>query len=90
MGRSLARGAFILVAVVVCPLLAWDLAVGATNRGYGATGFFVLLLGIPLAGALLAAVVLRRRPREATFGAVGAVVATIVFVVALVFLWLSR
>jgi len=89
MGRYVARGVYIFVAAVVCPLLAWDLAVGAANRGYGAKGFFALLLGIPVGGALLSAVLLRRRPREATFGAVGALAATIALVVALVFVWLS-
>jgi hypothetical protein len=89
MRRYVERGVYILLAAVVCPLVAWDLAVGATNRGYGAKGFFALLLGIPIGGALLAAALLRRRRREAAFGAIGAVAATAALVVTLVFVGLS-
>src|SRR5919201_5349157 len=87
--RHVVRGVYIFVAVVVCPLLAWNLAVAATNRGFGWGGFFILLLGVPLIGAVLAAVLLRRRRREATFGAIGAVAATFVLFVVLVFVTLS-
>jgi len=87
--RHVVRGVYIVVVVVVCPLLAWDLAVDATNRGFGWRGFFILLLGLPVVGAVLAAVVLRRRRREATFGAIGAVLATFVLVVVLIFVTLS-
>jgi len=87
--RYLVRGSYVLFAVVVCPLLAWNLAVGATNRGYGARGFFLVLFGLPVVAALLGAVLLRRRGREATVGAVGAVSATVVLVVVLVFVTLS-
>ncbi len=89
MTRHVVRGVYIVVVVVVCPLLAWDLAVDATNRGFGWRGFFILLLGLPVVGAVLAAVVLRRRRREATFGAIGAVLATFVLVVVLIFVTLS-
>jgi hypothetical protein len=87
--RHVVRGVYIFVAFVVCPLLAWDLAVAATNRGFGWRGFFILLLGLPVIGAVLAAILLRRKPREATFGAIGAVAATFVLVVVLVFVALS-
>jgi hypothetical protein len=83
------RGLYIFVAVVVSPLIAWNLAVDATNRGFGLRGFLILLLGLPIGGALIAAVVLRRRPREATFGVIGAVTATLVLAVTLVFVTLS-
>ena len=89
MSRHIARGVYVFLVVVVCPLLAWNLAVGATNRGYGAGGFFALLLGVPLVGALTSAFVLRRRQREAAFGAAGAVAATFALVAVLVFVWLS-
>ena len=89
MTRHVVRGVYVVVAVVVCPLLAWNLAVEATNRGFGWRGFFILLLGLPVVGAVLAAVVLRRRRREATFGAIGAVLATFVLVVVLIFVTLS-
>ena len=89
MTRHVVRGVYIVVVVVVCPLLAWDLAVDATNRGFGWRGFVILLLGLPVVGAVLAAVVLRRRRREATFGAIGAVLATFVLVVVLIFVTLS-
>jgi hypothetical protein len=87
--RHLVRGFYIFVAVVVCPLLAWNLAVDATNRGFGWRGFFTALLGLPVLGALLAASLLRRRRREAAFGAIGALTATLVLVVVLVFVTLS-
>ena len=89
MTRYLGRGVYIILAVVVCPLLAWDLAVDATNRGFGWRGFVILLLGLPVVGAVLAAVLLRRRRREATFGVIGAVLATFVLVVVLTFVTLS-
>ena len=87
--RHVVRGVYIVIALVVCPLLAWDLAVDATNRGFGWRGFLILLLGLPVIGAVLAAVLLRRRRREATFGAIGAIIATLVLVVILVFVTLS-
>jgi cytochrome bd-type quinol oxidase subunit 2 len=87
--RYVARGVYLVFAVVVCPLLAWNLAVDATNRGFGWRGFFILLLGLPVIGAVLAAVLLRRRRREATFGAIAAVLATFVLVVVLIFVTLS-
>jgi hypothetical protein len=89
MSRYVARGVYALLAVVVCPLVAWHLAVDATDRGYGARGFFVALVGLPIVGALLGAALLRRRPREATFGIAGAVVATLALVVVLVLVTLS-
>jgi hypothetical protein len=89
MSSNIARALYVFLVAVVCPLLAWNLAVGATNRGYGAGAFFALLLGVPLAGALASAFVLRRRGREAAFGAAGAVVATLALVAVLVFVWLS-
>ena len=87
--RHVVRGVYIVIALVVCPLLAWDLAVDATNRGFGWRGFLILLLGLPVIGAVLAAVLLRRRRREATFGAIGAIIATLVLVVILIFVTLS-
>jgi hypothetical protein len=89
MNRHVVRGVYILVSVVVCPLLAWNLAVDASNRGFGWRGFLILLLGVPIIGAMLAAVVFRRKRREATLGAISGVTATFVLVVVLVFLTLS-
>ncbi len=89
MRRNVIRGVYILVAVVVCPLLAWNLAVEATNRGFGWRGFVTLLLAVPVIGAVLAAVALHRRRREATIGAIGAVIATVMLFVALLFVSLS-
>ena len=90
MSRYVFRGIYIFVAVVACPLLAWHLAVDATNRGLGSRAFFAVLLGLPVGGALVAALLLRRGRREATFGAVGAVAAMFALVVVLVFVTLSR
>jgi len=87
--RHVLRGVYIFVAVVVCPLVAWDLAVDATNRGFGWRGFVILLLGLPVVGAVVAAVLLRRRRRETVFGAIGAVTVTFVLVVVLIFVTLS-
>ena len=89
MSRSVVRGVYVVVAIVVCPLVGWNLAVDATNRGFGWRGFVVVLLAVPVAGAFLAAALLRRKRREATFGAVGAAVATVVLVVVLIFVTLS-
>jgi hypothetical protein len=89
MSRYVVRGVYILVVVVMCPLLAWHLAVDATNHGFGSRGLFIMLLGLPVIGALLAATVLRRRRREATFGVTGAVTATLALFVVLVFVTLS-
>ena len=89
MSRYVARVVYVFAAIVVCPLIAWNLAVGATNHGLGWRGFLVALLGLPIVGASLAALLLRRRRREAAFGAAGALVATLALVVALVFVTLS-
>ena len=89
MSRYVVRGVYLFVAVVVCPLLAWHLAVDATNHGFGSRGFFIMLLGVPVIGALLAATLLRRGRREARFGAVGAITATLALFVVLVFATLS-
>jgi hypothetical protein len=87
--QRILRGVYIVVAVVVCPLLAWNLAVEATNRGFGWRGFVIPLLAVPLVGAVLVAVALRRRRREAAFGAAGALLATLTLVVVLVLVTLS-
>jgi hypothetical protein len=73
----------------VCPLIAWNLAVEAADRGFGWRGFFILLVTLPVGGAVLAAVVLRRNRPEGTFGAVGALAGTVLLFVALVFVTLS-
>jgi hypothetical protein len=52
---QIVRGVYIVFAVVVCPLLAWNLAVEATNRGLGWRGCVILLFGVPVIGAVLAA-----------------------------------
>ncbi len=88
--RHVVRGVYVVVAVVVCPLLAWNLAVAAADHGFGGRGFFLVLLAVPVTGAGLAAALLRRRGREATFGAIGALTATLLLVVALVFVALSH
>jgi len=87
--RHILRGVHLVVVVVVCPLLAWNLAVEATNRGFGWRGFVALLLTVPVIGAVLAAAALRRRRRDATLGAVGAVMATFMLLFALIFVTLS-
>jgi cytochrome bd-type quinol oxidase subunit 2 len=89
MARNAARAAYVFAAVVVCPLAAWSLAVGTANDGSGWREFLLVLFGLPIVGALLAAALLRRRRREAALGAAGAVAATFVLVVALVFVTLS-
>ncbi len=89
MTRHIVRGVYVAVVVLVCPLLAWNLAVAATNRGFGWRGFVTLLLAVPAIGAVLAAAALRRRRREATLGAIGAVTATFMLFVALIFVTLS-
>ena len=83
--RHAVRGVYVVVAIVICPLLAWNLAVGAANRGFGWRGFFAVLLAVPTVGAILAAGLLGRKRREAAFGAVGAVAATVVLVIVLFF-----
>jgi cytochrome bd-type quinol oxidase subunit 2 len=87
--RHVGRGVYVVVAVVACPLVAWNLAVEATNRGFGWRGFVTLLLAVPVIGAVLAAAALRRKRREATLGAIGAVIATFMLFVALIFATLS-
>jgi hypothetical protein len=89
MTQRIVRGVYIVFAVVVCPLLAWNLAVEATNRGFGWRGFVILLLTVPVIGVALVAAVLRRRRREAAFGAAGALLATFLLVLVLVFVTLS-
>jgi hypothetical protein len=89
MSRHAVRALYVVLVVVVLPLVAWNLAVGAANHGSGGGAFFAVLLGLPVAGALLAAALLRRRGREAALGIVGAVAATLVLVVVLVFIALS-
>jgi hypothetical protein len=84
--RHLLRGFYIFAAAVVCPLLAVNLAIDSTRHGFGWRGFFAVLLGVPLLGAALAAALLRRRRGEATIGAFGAVVATVVLAVVLFFM----
>ncbi|HUJ55291.1 MAG TPA: hypothetical protein VLW49_04815 [Gaiellaceae bacterium] len=89
MARNVVRAAYVFAAVVVCPLAAWNLAVGSANHGFGWRGFLVVLFGLPIVGALLAAALLRRRRSEAALAAVGAVVATFVLLVALALVTLS-
>ena len=83
--RHVVRGVYIVVAVVACPLLAWNLAVGAANRGFGWRGFFAVLVAVPIVGAVLAAGLLGRRGREATSGVIAAVTATLLLVIVLFF-----
>jgi hypothetical protein len=89
MSRHLVRSVYVLAAGVVWPLIAWHAAVDATNHGHGARGFFALLLGIPVCGAVVAAMLLRRSRREATFGAAAALAATGALVGVLVLVTLS-
>jgi len=81
--RYAVRGVYVVAAVVLCPLLAWNLAVGAADRGFGWRGFFGALLAVPVVGAVVAAWLLGRRGREAAFGAIGAVTATLLLVIVL-------
>jgi hypothetical protein len=74
------RGLYIAVVVVVCPLLAYRLAVGAADRGLGWTGFLAALFGVPAAAALVAGCLFRLRGRGAAAGAIGAVATTFVLV----------
>jgi ABC-type sugar transport system permease subunit len=88
--RHVVRGVYTVVAVVVCPLLAWNLAVATANHGFGWRGFLLVLLAVPVIGAVLTATLLRRRGREATFGAIGALPSTLLLVILLPFVTLSH
>lgn len=89
MTRLVGRALYVIVAVVVCPLVTWNLAVAAADRGVGWPGFIALLLAVPCGGSVLAAALLRRSRSEARLGAIGAATATFVLVAALVFVTLS-
>lgn len=89
MGARLARAGFVLVAIVVVPLVAYRLAVAATNHGFGWKGFVAILLGAPVAAAATLGVALRLGRRDVAAGVTGAVAATIVLVVVVVFVTLD-
>ena len=44
MSRHVVNGLYVFAAAVVCPLLAWNLAVAGADHGYGWGGFFIVLL----------------------------------------------
>jgi hypothetical protein len=77
---------YVFVVLVVCPLVALNLAVTGVHHGFGWLGFFIVLLGVPVVGVVLGSVLLRRSSHAATLGATGAVAATILLFIALFFL----
>ena len=88
-GRRLARAVYVVTAFVVCPLVAYWVAVAGIRYGLDGRGFLLVLLGLPAVLAVLAAVLLRVSKRGAAVGVAGAVTATIALVVGLVFLYLA-
>jgi hypothetical protein len=70
---------YLLVVLLVCPLAAYSLAVDGLNHGLGWQGFLVVLFGLPVACAVLAARFLRIRRQGAAVGAIGAAFATFAF-----------
>lgn len=85
----IARSLYLVIAFVVCPLLAYRVAVAGIRYGLDGRGFLLVLFGLPPVAAVLGAVLLRVSKRRAAVGVAGAVTATIVLVVVLVFLTLS-
>jgi hypothetical protein len=77
---------YVFVVVVVCPLVALNLAVAGVHHGFGWLGFFIVLLGLPVVGVVLGGVLLRSSSRAATLGATGAVAATFLLFIVLFFL----
>ena len=90
MSRRLARAGYVVVALVVAPIVAYNIAVASTGLGFGWTGFFAVLFGLPAAVALVAALALRRSRGATAAGTTGAVVAALVLFVVVVFVTLSR
>ena len=89
MSSRLARAVYLTIVFVVCPLLAYRVAVAGIAYGLHGLGFFLVLFGLPVASAILAGGLLRVSKRRATAGAAGALAATFVLVVVLVFLTLE-
>jgi hypothetical protein len=87
--HRLALGAYLVVAVVICPLVGYRLAVAGTRHGFGWGGFLLVLFGVPVIVAAITAVALRRSRRSATLGAAAAVAATMTLLVVVVFVALS-
>ncbi len=85
----LARVVYVVIVLVVCPLLAYRVAVAGIGHGLDGRGFFLVLLGLPVVAAVLAAALLRVSKRGAAVGVTGAVTATVTLVVVLVFVTLA-
>ncbi len=85
-GRRALTLVYVFVVLIVCPLVALDLALAGVHHGFGWLGFFIVLLGLPVVVAVLGGVLLRRSSRAATLGATGAVAATFLFFLVLFFL----
>ena len=60
MSRRVLTGVYLFAVLVGCPLLAWNLAIGAANHGFGWRGFFIVLLGLPAVAAVVRAEGVRR------------------------------
>lgn len=90
MSRRVSTGVYAAVVLVVCPLVAYRVAVAAADHGVDTRGFLLILLGVPLVLAGTAGLLLRRTRRGTTAGALGGVAATVAFLVVLVFLTLER
>ncbi len=90
MSRRVSTGIYAVVVLVVCPFVAYRLAVAAADDGIDTRGFLLVLLGVPLVLAGIAGLLLRRTRRGTTAGALGGVAATAAFLVVLVFLTLER
>jgi hypothetical protein len=88
--RRVSTGVYAAVVLVVCPLVAYRIAVAAADHGVDTRGFLLILLGAPLVLAGIAGLVLRRTRRGTTAGALGGAAATAAFLVVLVFLTLER
>jgi hypothetical protein len=89
MSRGLARAVYLTIVFVVCPLLAYRVAVAGIAYGLDGRGFFLVLFGLPVASAILAGGLFRVSKGRAAAGAAGALAATFVLVVVLVFLTLE-
>ena len=83
------RTAYVVIVLVVGPLVAYWIAVAGTSHGLDGWGFIAVLFGLPVVFALLAGALLRVGPRGASAGAIGAAVATVAFVIVLVFVALE-
>jgi LPXTG-motif cell wall-anchored protein len=90
LSRRTSTGVYAIVVLVVCPFVAYRLAVAAANDGVDTRGFLIVLLGVPILIAGIAGLLLRRTRRGTAMGALAGVAAAAAFLVVLVFLTLER